>query len=97
MPPSHFCKVGLDDFQYFEFKGGFEGQNSTPSRPEERVRPEPGDSVSVKRTRGGLIVMPSKKADYVSRFRELIETPPSRLGRPQNWKPSKMKSVWKTA
>ncbi len=58
---------------------------------------EPGDSVSPKRTRGVLIVTPSKKADSVSRFRELIETPLSRLGRPQNWKPSKMKSVWKTA
>ncbi len=40
---------------------------------------------------------PSRKADSVSRLRELIETPLSRLGRPHNWKPSKMKSVWKTA
>ncbi len=57
---------------------------------------EPGDSVSLKRTRVGVVVTPARKADYLSRFRELIETPPSRSGKPQNWKPSKMKKIWKT-
>ena len=58
---------------------------------------EPGDSVSLKRTRVGLIVTPARKRDYLSKFRELIETPPKRTGKPENWKPSKMKKIWKTA
>ena len=58
---------------------------------------EPGDSVSLKKTRSGVIVTPARKADYLSRFKQLIETPPSRLGRPQNWDPSRMKKIWKTA
>ncbi len=57
---------------------------------------EPGDSVSLKRTRAGVVVSPARKTDYLSRFRQLIETPPSRSGKPQNWSPSKMKKIWKT-
>ncbi len=58
---------------------------------------EPGDSVSLKKTRVGVIVTPAKKTDYLSRFRQLIETPPARSGKPQNWNPSRMKRTWKTA
>lgn len=58
---------------------------------------EPGDSVSLRKTRQGLVVVPAKKADYASRFRQLIDSPPLRTGRPENPKPEKMKRVWKTA
>jgi len=56
---------------------------------------EPGDSVSLKRTRVGLVVTPARKRDYLSKFRELIETPPKRTGKPRNPSPSKMKKIWK--
>jgi len=56
---------------------------------------EPGDSVSLKRTRAGLVVTPARKADYLSRFRELIETPPKRTGKHHNPSPSQMKKIWK--
>jgi len=55
------------------------------------------DSVSLKRTRVALIVTPARRRDYLSKFRELIETSPKRTGKPENWKPSKMKKMWKTA
>jgi AbrB family looped-hinge helix DNA binding protein len=56
---------------------------------------EPGDSVSLKRTRVGLVVTPARKRDYLSKFRELIETPPKRTGKPRNPSPSQMKKIWK--
>ena len=55
------------------------------------------DSVSLKRTRVALIVTPARRRDYLSKFRELIETSPKRTGKPENWKSSKMKKIWKTA
>jgi len=56
---------------------------------------EPGDSVSLKKTRGGLVVTPARKADYLSRFREMVTTPPKRTGKPRNPTPSQMKKIWK--
>lgn len=56
---------------------------------------EPGDSVSLKRTRVGLVVTPARKRDYLSKFRELIESPPKRTGKPRNPSPAQMKKIWK--
>jgi antitoxin component of MazEF toxin-antitoxin module len=54
------------------------------------------ESVSLKRARVALILTPARRRDYLSKTRELIETPPKRTGKPGNWKPSKMKKIWKT-
>ncbi len=58
---------------------------------------EPGDVVSLRRTRDGVVMTRGGKADYMSKFKKMLETPPTRLGRPLNPSPSKMKKVWKTA
>jgi AbrB family looped-hinge helix DNA binding protein len=58
---------------------------------------EPGDTVSLKKTREGVIVTRSGKADYLSKLKQMLDTPPSRLGKPSNPTPSKMKKIWKTA
>jgi AbrB family looped-hinge helix DNA binding protein len=58
---------------------------------------EPGDSVSIKHTRSGLVVSPAKKAgkeDTMSKFQAMLEAPPSRYGKPENWSPSRMKKIW---
>jgi len=46
-------------------------------------------------TRVGLVVNPARKRDYLSKFRELIESPPKRTGKPRNPSPSQMKKIWK--
>src|SRR5438552_5846544 len=46
-------------------------------------------------TRVGLVVNPARKRDYLSKFRELIESPPKRTGKPRNPSPSQMKKILK--
>jgi AbrB family looped-hinge helix DNA binding protein len=58
---------------------------------------EPGDTVSLRKMKTGLILTRGGKADYSSRLKQMLETPPSRLGKPSNPSPSKMKKIWKTA
>ncbi len=58
---------------------------------------EPGDVVSLRRTKGGVVVTRGGKTDYMSKFKRMLETPPTRLGKPLNPSPSKMKKIWKTA
>jgi len=58
---------------------------------------EPGDTVSLKKTKDGVVVTRGGKADYQSRLKQMLETPPQRLGKPLNPSPSKMKRIWKTA
>ncbi len=71
------------------------GRILLPSGLRSELDLEPGDSVALKRTRVGLVVTPPRKRDYLSKFRELIETPPKRTGKPRNPSPSKMKKIWK--
>ncbi len=58
---------------------------------------EPGDTVSITRTKGGVMVTRGGKTDYMSMFKRMLETPPARVGKPSNPSPSKMKKIWKTA
>ncbi len=56
-----------------------------------------GDVLSLKRTRDGLVLVPARRSDFFSRYKQLIETPPPRRGKPENWSPPRMKSIWKKA
>jgi AbrB family looped-hinge helix DNA binding protein len=58
---------------------------------------EPGDVVSLKKTREGLVLTRGAKRDFLKTFKQMLETPPTRLGKPENPSPSKMKRIWKTA
>ncbi len=57
----------------------------------------PGDSVSLKRTRVGLILTPTRKSDYFAKLKQMLETPPKRTGKPENPSPAEMKKIWKDA
>ncbi len=57
---------------------------------------EPGDVVSLRRTKGAVLVTRGGKNDYTSKFKRMLATPPTRLGKPLNPSPSKMKTIWKT-
>lgn len=58
---------------------------------------EPGDTVSIRKVKTGVVVTRGARPDYMSKLRLMLETPPHRLGKPLNPAPSKMKKVWKTA
>ena len=60
---------------------------------------EPGDNVSIRTTHSGLVVSPTKKEKKeapMSKFQEMLETPPSRYGKPENWSPARMKKIWES-
>ena len=56
-----------------------------------------GDMVSIRRTGKSIVLVPARKSDFMSTYRRIIETPPTRRGRPENWNPSRMKGIWKRA
>lgn len=58
---------------------------------------EPGDTVSIRKMKTGVILTRGGRADYMSRLKQMLETPPSRTGKPLNPAPSRMKKIWKTA
>jgi AbrB family looped-hinge helix DNA binding protein len=58
---------------------------------------EPGDTVSIRKMKAGVIVTRGRRTDYTSKLKQMLETPPARLGKPLNPAPSKMKKIWKTA
>ncbi len=57
---------------------------------------EPGDVVSLRRKKGAVLVTRGGKSDYMSKFKRMLATPPTRLGKPLNPSPSRMKRIWKT-
>ena len=57
---------------------------------------EPGDVVSLRRTKGAVLVTMGGKNDYMSKFKRMLVTPPTRRGKPLNPSPSRMKRIWKT-
>jgi len=61
------------------------------------LREEVGDIVILKKTSEGYIIMPSKHVDFFEEFRKTITSDPARTGKPENWSPSKMKSIWRTS
>ena len=73
------------------------GRIVLPPSIRDELEIDTGDILSLKRTRDGLVLVPARKSDFLSRFKQVIETPPPRRGRPENWPPSKMKSIWKKA
>jgi len=50
---------------------------------------------SSKRTKGSVLVTRGGKNDYSSKFKRMLATPPTRLAKPLNPGPSKMKKIWK--
>jgi len=60
------------------------------------IREQIGDTALLKKTGEGFLIVPGKPQDFIEEFRKLIESEPSRTGKPENWPPSKMKAVWST-
>ena len=61
------------------------------------IREEIGDTVTIKKTQQGYLLLPGKQKDFLEEFKKLITSEPHRTGKPECWPPEKMKSIWKGA
>ena len=58
------------------------------------IREEIGDTATIKKTPEGYLLIPSKRQDPVEELRKIINSKHRRTGKPENWSPEKMKSIW---
>ncbi len=72
------------------------GRILLPTALRDELDLEAGDVVSLMREKGALLVTKGGKSDYMSKFKRMLVTPPTRVGKPLNPSPSKMKRIWKT-
>ena len=76
----------------FNAKIDSKGRILLPPSLRDQLGLEAGDFVSLKPTKGSVLLT----GDYASKFKRMLATPPTRLGKPSNAGPSKMKKIWKT-
>lgn len=58
------------------------------------VREQIGDTVIIKKTSEGFLLVPGRPKNFLEEFRKTIVSEPPRTGKPENWPPSKMKTIW---
>ncbi len=58
------------------------------------IRKEIGETATIKRVTEGFLLVPGKKEDAVEKLRKIINSKRKRTGKPENWSPEKMKSIW---
>lgn len=58
------------------------------------VREEIGDTVTLKKTDEGFLIVPGEPTSFLEEFRKVMSREPERTGEPENWPPSKMKKIW---
>ena len=58
------------------------------------IREEIGDTVTLKKTPEGYLIVPGKREDFLEEFKKVITSKHRRTGKPENWSPEKMKSIW---
>jgi len=61
------------------------------------IREQIGDTVILKKTSEGFLIMPGKPTNFLDDFRKAMSFEPPRTGKPKNWTPSKMKAIWSSA
>jgi DNA-binding transcriptional regulator/RsmH inhibitor MraZ len=60
------------------------------------IREQIGDTVTLKKTPKGFLIVPGKREDFLEEFKKLITSEPKRKGKPKLATPEEMKSVWRT-
>ena len=58
------------------------------------IREEIGDTATIKKTPEGYLLIPGKRQDAVEELSKIINSKHRRTGKPENWSPEKMKSIW---
>ena len=56
------------------------------------IREQIGDTVILKKTSRGFLIVPGQSENFMDQFRRVITSEPHRTGKPENWPPSKMKA-----
>jgi bifunctional DNA-binding transcriptional regulator/antitoxin component of YhaV-PrlF toxin-antitoxin module len=60
------------------------------------IREELGDTVLLKKTSEGYLLIPGEPIDFLEEFRKVISSEPKRKGKPKLVLPEEMKSIWRT-
>ena len=58
------------------------------------IREKIGDTATLKKTPQGYLIVPGKQKDAHERLIQIINSKHDRTGKPENWSPEKMKSIW---
>jgi len=58
------------------------------------IREEIGDTATLKKTPQGYLIVPGRQRDPHERLIHVINSKHHRTGKPENWSPEKMKSIW---
>jgi bifunctional DNA-binding transcriptional regulator/antitoxin component of YhaV-PrlF toxin-antitoxin module len=58
------------------------------------IREEIGNTATLKKTPEGYLIIPGKRQDAVEELHKIITSKHHRTGKPENWSPEKMKSIW---
>ena len=58
------------------------------------VRRQLGKHPTLKKTPEGYLIISSKQDDFLGEFRKVVTSNHSRTGKPENWSPKEMKSIW---
>lgn len=58
------------------------------------IREEIGDTATLKKTSEGYLIIPGKQENFLNEFQKVIKSKHKRTGKPENWSPEKMKSIW---
>ena len=58
------------------------------------IRKEIGETFTLKKTPKGYLIIPGKREDFKEELRKVIASKHTRTGKPENWSPEKMKSIW---
>ena len=80
--------------EVIELKIDSKGRILLPPSLRRELELESGDVVTLKKSRGGLLMAPGKRRTFLGKFGEIIRSEPKRTGKPQNWSPSRMKGIW---
>jgi DNA-binding transcriptional regulator/RsmH inhibitor MraZ len=59
-----------------------------------QLRQQLGDTVILKKTPEGYLIIPGKQTNFLDEFKKIIVSEPKRTGKPENWSPEKMKEIW---
>ena len=54
-------------------------------------------SVILRETPEGFLLIPGRGVDFQAEFKKALSSEPKRIGKPENWPPSKMKRIWEGA
>ncbi len=89
---SHSVLVGkMQAQEQFTVKMDSKGRICIPAEIREKI----GDIATLKKTRDGYLIVPGeRRMDANAELLKIINSEHHRTGKPENWSPEKMKSIW---